>query len=84
MRGKLTLLDLPTYQTGDTGVVKCFIDVVMHIPGLVPKGQIKEPLLAKCSPSDLPEPFGIRNDPGQTKIDLGIIPPNDDRFCVCV
>ena len=68
---------------GDHGVVKCFIDIVMDIQGPIPKGIIKESFLAKSSPVDLPHPFELRKEPGQSKIDLAIIPQNDGLFCAC-
>ena len=62
------------------GVVKCCFDIVMDIPGPLPKRVIKKSFLAKCSPADLPQRFGLRKNPGQAKIDLAIIPQNDNLF----
>ena len=81
--GKLSTMDLPRYDVGDTGVVKCFFGIVLDVPGPIPKNALKEAFLAKSSRVDFPEPFGLRKDPGQARIDIDVVPQTDGQFYIC-
>ena len=39
----------------------------MDLAGPVPKNDLKEALMARSNVTELPEPFGLRKDPGKTK-----------------
>lgn len=80
--GNLSILDLPRYEMGETGVVKCFFDIVMDVAGPIPKGPLKEALLSKAVPTEFPEPYGLRKDPESVKIDIAVVPQNNGLFCV--
>ena len=85
--GALTFLDLPTFEMAPSNksVVKCFLDVVLDVPGPIPKTDIKEHLMSHSPLTDLPSPFGLKKDLGQSqrcRIDLAAVKQADDKFCV--
>ncbi len=83
-RGELSTLDFPTYSMGDQGVVKSFIEVILDVPGPIPKGELKQALMSKVPVTDLPKPFGLAKDPGAgVKLDFAVFPQSDEKFCVC-
>ena len=66
-------------------VVKCFLDVVLDVPGPIPKTDIKEHLMSHSPLTDLPSPFGLKKDLGQSqrcRIDIAAVKQADDKFCV--
>lgn len=81
--GNLSILDLPKYDMGESGVVKCFFDIVMDVAGPIPKGTLKEALLSKAVPTEFPEPRGLRKGPESVKIDIAVVPQNKGLFCAC-
>lgn len=77
--GSLTVIDFPKYDMDTTkGVVKCFLDVVFDVPGPIPKGELKELLLASTPLHELPAPFGFKCDPKiPCRFDLAVVPQAD-------
>ena len=81
--GDLSTLDFPTCQMGDQGFVKSFLEVMLDVPGPIPKQDLRQAFLARSKVTQWPEPFGLRKDPGPVTVDLAVFPQNDDKFTVC-
>lgn len=82
--GNFTFLDLPISEMApsNNSVVKCFLDVVLDVPGPIPKTDIKEHLLSHSSLVDMPFLCGLKADLGRCRFDLAVTKQTDDKVCI--